>query len=103
MRDLDKKINDVLKEANILSVCENGKLTLKSEKDAVVLAAALEKSLGTIDRTLELVATQIELQKTEISNLKAELWKYIGIGIGASAGVSFAVSIALYFLKLKGA
>jgi len=102
MRELDRKINEALKEANHLAVCENGKAALIAEKDTIILAAALEKSLSVIQKAVDTLDNQIVIQKREISDLRTELWKYIGIGIGASAGVSFAISIAIYLLRIVG-
>ena len=102
MRELDKKINETLKEANTLSICENGKQLLKSDKDAMTLASALDKSLSIINKSIELIDSQVELQKKEIADIRAELWKYIGIGIGASTGVSLFITIMLFMFG-KGA
>jgi hypothetical protein len=43
----------------------------------------------------------VNLQK-EVGDLKAEIWKYIGIGIGASATISFIIAVLPYLLRMIG-
>lgn len=39
----------------------------------------------------------------EMSNIKSTMWKYIGIGIGASAAISFIIAVLPYILRLANA
>jgi len=41
------------------------------------------------------------LQK-EVGDLKIDFWKYIGIGIGASAGISFFIAVLPYLIRITG-
>lgn len=41
------------------------------------------------------------LQK-EVGDLKSTIWKYIGIGLGASATISFVIAVLPYLLRMIG-
>jgi hypothetical protein len=45
---------------------------------------------------------KLEAIQTEIADLKTTFWKYIGIGIGASATISFIIAVLPYLLRAIG-
>ena len=46
--------------------------------------------------------TTIDALEKELSNLKAELWKYIGIGIGVSAAISAFIALLPTIIRAFG-
>jgi hypothetical protein len=66
------------------------------QKDVAVANTNLEwivKNYQNQCKELETLKATCETLKTELGNLKNEVWKYIGIGIGAMAVVSILISL----------
>lgn len=60
------------------------------------------KTYGEQCTTITTMERKIEDQKAEIGNLKAEFWKYIGIGIGASATISAFIALLPFIARALG-
>jgi hypothetical protein len=78
---------------------EDIKKILSEQSDIRTQLAEAATNLKWIVNNYNKQCADTESLKTELSNLKSLVWKYIGIGIGLGVGINLALSIAIFLVS----
>jgi hypothetical protein len=70
---------------------------ISSQAEISSNVAVAATNIEWIVKTYNAQCEKITILQKEVGDLKTTFWKYIGIGIGASTGISFTISVIAYF------
>lgn len=75
---------------------------ITTQSDISANVAVAKNNIEWIVKTYNTQCEKVTTLQKEVGDLKSEIWKYIGIGIGASAGISFTIAVLPYLLRMIG-